>query len=254
MRAPNRHVQVVAQRLEVVRHAVDAQHPQLGESRDEGGIVPVLTTIAAATTAIATPTITIAATLATIATAIAIATAITVAAVTVAVAATRHRRRQARIAAELMRVRVTRAYATTPDWTAIATAWDGATTRSSQLRGRRRAIDGVLQGALTARRAGAMQTGLERCRPRRDAIDHRHRGKLCQSTDFTGLARAVSPRSAWRPPPLVAIRCARACGDIRSSVTGSLCGGVAEPARRGRRDEAVYGARRGFATFERCRW
>ena len=35
---------------------------------------------------------------------------------------------------------------------------------------------------------------------------------------------------------------------------GGLCGGVAEPARRGRRDEAVYGARRGFATFERCRW
>jgi len=33
--------------------------------------------------------------------------------------------------------------------------------------------------------------------------------------------------------PLVTMRCARACGDIRSGVTGGLSDGVAEPHRRG---------------------
>ena len=42
---------------------------------------------------------------------------------------------------------------------------------------------------------------------------------------FHRLTRVVSPRSARRPSPLVTMRCARACGDIRSGVTGGSSDG-----------------------------
>ena len=98
-----------------------------------------------------------------------------------------------------------------------------------------------------------MQIGPEQYRPLRGGAVM-DRGVLSRPADLTGLARAVSPRSAWRPLPPATMRCARARGDIRSGVTGSLCGGVVEPVRRGRRGETVYGARRGFTAFELCRW
>jgi hypothetical protein len=51
-------------------------------------------------------------------------------------------------------------------------------------------------------------------RRRAAAVDGSHR-----------LTRVVSPRSARRPSPLVTMRCARACGDIRSGVTGGSSDG-----------------------------
>ena len=153
------------------------------------------------------------------------------------------------MAAELTRGRVMRACATTPSWMAAAMAWDGAMMRSWSLCGQRRATDAALRGARDVTMGGVMPTAAKRrcdaeglwavpAAARRDDYERR---RAATFDGFHRLARAVSPRSARRPSPLVTMRCARACGDIRSGVTGGLSDGVAEPARSGR---AAAGVRR----------
>ena len=168
----------------------------------------------------------------------------------------RRRRSRARSAVRTRRTRAqTCARDTTRSWTAAATAWDGAMMRSSRRPWANNMLGGARDSAPLAQRGrtrrlrnhrgcrvGAMPTAAKR---RNDAEGPRavpaaarrsdHERRRAATVDgFHQLTRVVSPRSAWRPSPLATTRCARACGDIRSGVTGSLRDGVAEPARRGR--------------------
>ena len=71
----------------------------------------------------------------------------------------------------------------------------------------------------------------------------RPRAEACcpRSADFTGWLVSWARGALGDRVLLASMRCARVCGDIRSGVTGSLCGGVAEPVRIGR---AAAGVRR----------